>query len=162
MNLYDISGKLTFLLEKGQAGELTEEDQIELDNLEMKRSIKLENYAKVIRTLEATAVAYKAEELRLREKRERTEKNIAWLKRSVLSDLYRHNESKVSAGVFNFTRVQYAPKLTVTDEERIPSEFVVVKTEERISKQLINDHFKETGEIIPGTELTTTESLRLK
>ena len=162
MNLYDISSNLAFLIEKGLAEELTEEDQAELDSLKVDRSVKLENYGKVIRTLEATAKAYKEEEQRLRAKRETAEKNIAWLKHSVLSDLERHNQKRITAGVFDFTRVQYAPKLKIVNEDQIPNEFLTSQVVERIDKQLINSHFSATGEILPGTTLSSTESLRIK
>lgn len=162
MNLYDISSELRMLSEKAEADLLTEEDKEQLATLKIERKIKLENYARVIRSLEADVEAYKKELQDLTKKRKRAEANINWLKKEAQADLQKHDQKKMKTGVFTWTRISLAPRLTVVDGDELPLRFKEIRTEEVISKQKIHDEFKETGEIFPGTDLEVKESIRLR
>ena len=60
--------------------EETKLDTIEALGLDEEIETKAENYAMVIRNLEAESTAYKAEEERLQKKRNTNTKKIEWLK----------------------------------------------------------------------------------
>lgn len=162
MNLYTISNKLLFLLDKVETGELNEDDQKLLSELNLNRNTKLENYAKVIRSLEADVEAYKKEQTDLKKKQNQAERNIQWLKQEALMDLEKHSQKKIKTGIFTWTKVNLKPRLKVIDESKIPSEFKETYTEERVLKHELQQEFSETGEIIPGTELSVKTSIRLK
>ena len=63
--------------------EETKLDTIEALGLDEEIEAKAENYAMVIRNLEAENTAYKAEEERLKKKRDTNTKKIDWLKRNL-------------------------------------------------------------------------------
>ena len=58
-------------------------------------------------------------------------------------------------------RFQKSPQaVEVLDESQIPDEYKVVKVS--VSKALIHKNFKETGEILPGTDIVQGEHLRIR
>lgn len=48
----------------------------------------------------------------------------------------------------------------ILDENDVPDEFKVIKA--KVSKELIKKHHKETGEILPGTDMVQREHIRLR
>ena len=162
MNLYNITNQLQFLMDKAAHTELSEDDRELLHELNMNRTLKLENYAKVIRSLEADVEAYKKEQVDLKRKQIQAERNIEWLKQTALMDLQRHEQKKVKAGIFTWTRINLSPRLQVIDEANVPDRFKETVTEEKILKQQIHEEFLQTGEIFPGTTLQDREAIRLK
>ena len=58
-------------------------------------------------------------------------------------------------------RFQKSPQaVVVLDESQIPDEYKVIKVS--VSKTLIHKNFKETGEILPGTDIVQGEHLRIQ
>ena len=162
MNLYTISSQLQFLLDKAAHTELSEEDQKLLEELTVSRSVKLENYAKVVRSIEADVEAYKNEQQDLKRKQIQAERNIEWLKTTALIDLQKHNQKKAKAGIFTWTHISLPSRLQVIDESKVPERFKEKVVEEKILKQQIHEEFVQTGEIFPGTTLQERDSIRLK
>ena len=162
MNLYTISNQLQFLMDKAAHTELSDDDQKLLEELTVSRNVKLENYAKVVRSLEADVQAYKNEQADLKRKQIQAERNIEWLKHTALMDLQKHQQKKAKAGIFTWTHVSLPARLQVINESEVPERFKETYTEEKIMKQAIHEEFLQTGEIFPGTTLQERDSIRLK
>ena len=118
--------------------------------------VKAENVAKVIRSLEAGDLAAVTTEMqRLANRKKAIDQAIGWWKRYLQSELTAADIRKVKGALFT-VYLQNAPaSCQITDESQIPDEYKEERTEIHIKVTDINKHFKETGEIVPGTTMIT-------
>ena len=124
---------------------------------------KADNYARVIRTLEADAAACDAEAKRLRNKKQTIENNIKRMKSALQYAMQVTGKVKFKTALFSFN-IQKNPAAVVVDEqyiENIPERFLVYKDPE-INRKAIKDAIN-AGEDLEGlAHLEQTESLRIK
>ncbi len=167
-SLYEIDRELQELLETGfnetcidkETGEIDENKVKEyLEKLPIDRTIKLDNYGKLIKNLKSEAEALKAEEDNLKKRREQKEKKIEWLKNSVSLSLQAFGEDKFesSAVVFSFRQ---SSRIDIQDISKIPPEFMTTKTETSPDKKALTKALKDK-KVIEGVSLVITKNLQV-
>lgn len=169
MNLYELDANYKQLLERlDTADDETDTTALfdTLDSIHDDITTRFENIEKWRRNMQGDIEALKAEETRLKNKRQALENKCESLKR-YLSDFMRNTgKSKFKAGIFNFTLAKNPPRVTVTDINAVPQEFLIPQ-EPKVDKHAISGLFKEaTAEgidiAVPGVECVQTEGLRVK
>lgn len=160
MNLFELTENyVKFFTEFENADEVTEEMQEMADNLNVEIEEKCDNYAKMIRNLEADVEAYKNQEKIFNEKRKIAENKVKWLKQNLQASMELQNRKKVKTDLFSFNIQKNAPSLEITNENNIDDSYYVI--ERKLNKRELLSDIKE-GLIIDGVELKQTESLRIR
>lgn len=140
--------------------EETKLDTIEALGLDEKIEVKLENYAKLIRNLEADNTAYKTEEERLKKKRDTNTKKIDWLKHNAQTAMEAIGVSKIKGELFTLS-VQNSKESVIVDEASLPKKYWVKKVTEAPDKKGLYDLLKE-GKKVKGASLQENRSLRIR
>lgn len=156
-HLYQLTDQYRFLELAIEGGE-GEEDELKAKLEEVKEHIedKVENVGKFVLSLEAGITAIKSEEERLSSRRRVIESRIDWLKNYLLQEMTLADLEKVKRDVLTVLVRLNPPSVNVLDPESIPQQFrrVIPETWQPDKKTII-DHFKDTGEIVPGIEVIT-------
>lgn len=157
MNLYELNKAIAdFDLEiDEETGEVLNAD--ELDQITLARDEKIENIALWVKDLLAEAEAIKAEEQALAKRRKQAENKADWLKRYVAQAL--EGEKFKTPRVAISYRTSEA--VEILDEDLIPEEFLMIKTEYKPDKKAIKDELKVGGEV-EGAVLVKRTSLQIK
>lgn len=140
--------------------EETKLDTIEALGLDEEIETKVENYAKVIRNLEAENTAYKTEEERLKKKRDSNSKKIEWLKDHAQEAMEITGKTKIKGELFTLS-IQNTKASVVVDEAKLPEKYWTKKVTEAPNKKELYDLLK-AGEEIEGATLQENRSLRIK
>lgn len=140
--------------------EETKLDTVEAMGLDEKIEVKLENYAKLIRNLEADNTAYKTEEERLKKKRDTNTKKIDWLKHNAQTAMEVIGVSKIKGELFTLS-VQNSKESVIVDEAKLPKKYWVKKVTEAPDKKGLYDLLKE-GKKVKGASLQENCSLRIR
>lgn len=157
--LYDLVGQYLEIYNM-DIDEETKLDTIEALGLDEEIEAKAENYAKVIRNLEAENTAYKAEEERLKKKRDTNTKKIEWLKQNLQGAMEITGKMKIKGELFTLS-VQNSKASVVVDEATLPKKYWTKKVTEAPNKKELYDLLK-AGEEIEGATLQENRSLRIK
>ena len=124
-------------------------------------STKAENYARMMKQLDADAAAYKAESQRLAKLQHNAEKSVEGLKSRLLDCMQRLDIPEIKTGIGRW-KVQLNPwSCNVVDESRIPLEYWKPQPA-KVDRKALLDNFRNTGEIIPGCEFTQTPGIRFR
>ena len=159
MNLFELTENyVKFFTEFESADEVTEEMQEMADNLNVEIEEKCDNYAKMIRNLEADVEAFKNQEKIFNEKRKSAENKVKWLKQNLQASMELQNRKKVKTDLFSFNIQKNAPSLEITNENNIDVYYVI---ERKLNKRELLNDIKE-GLIVDGVEFNQTESLRIR
>lgn len=121
-----------------------------------------EEIYKYIKETEARVEAKKQEEKRLYELRKAEENKIERLKELIKESMNILGEKKIETNLGYFSIRKNPLKVNVLDEEKIPKEFIDVKTVESVNKKELLNRFKETGELIDGVSFEQGESLQIR
>lgn len=160
MNLFELTENyVKFFTEFENADEITEEMQEMADNLNVEIEEKCDNYAKMIRNLEADVEAFKNQEKIFNEKRKSGENKISWLKKNLQSSMEQTGRKKVETELFTISIQKNKPALDITSEDNIGDEYY--KVERTLNKKDLLNDIKE-GLIIDGVGIKQTESLRIR
>ena len=163
MKLYEIDANIKAVIENGFAvdedGVITF-DESNLDELQEALETKLENIALYIKDLGAEVQAFKDEEKALAERRKTRENKAERLKAYLLGYLEQSEKGK-----FETTRVlakiSKGEGVEVEDIEKIPQEYITVKTELKPDKTAIKKALK-AGETIEGAKLVESKNINIK
>lgn len=156
MNLYELTEMYQNLLDL----DLEEEElQGHLKNIEDEIEIKAENIAKVLRSLEAEAEAYKKEIERFTLKKQGAENRAKKLKAYLQEAMEAVDKKKFKTDLFSFNIQKNAPSLKILDESKIPEDFY--KIERKLDKVEFKKAVKE-GLYEEAAELVQSESLRIR
>lgn len=160
MKLYELAQNylnLQELLENEEIGE----EIIEAALKKVKGSIeeKAENYAIIIKNLEAQAEICEKEERRLANKKIVLRNKAKKLKNNLEECMMAIGKPKIKGKLFSFTIQNNAPSVSILDERLIPEEFI--KTERVVVKQDILNVLK-TGKEVQGAALKQSKSLRIR
>ncbi len=129
MRLYEIAEEYAALLDMLSDEEVEEEvlrDTMEAINMEFED--KADNYAKIIRELEAGAETLKAEERRLSSRRKRLENRSQWLKNELEANMRFIGKTKFRTDLFSFNIQKNAglqPLIIDGSLEDIPGRFLI-------------------------------------
>ena len=140
--------------------EETKLDTIEALGLDEKIEVKLENYAKLIRNLEADNTAYKTEEEHLKKKRETNTKKIDWLKHNAQTAMEAIGVTKIKGELFTLS-VQNSKASVVVDEANLPKKYWTKKITESPNKKKLYEILNE-GKKVKGASLQENRSLRIR
>ena len=134
MNLYELTANylaLQQMMEDPEADSQMIADTMEA--LDGDIEIKADNYAKVIKNMEATVVAIKAEQERLKNKKNLLEMNIETLKKNLEASMIATGKRKFKTDLFSFSIQKNGGKapviLDVKDTSELPDELVRIKEE---------------------------------
>lgn len=161
ISLYQITSVFPIIMEQEEmTPDLKEELEKELTLLLQQKS---QNTIGYIRNIELTIEAMKNEEKRISEQRKALENKLERFKDYVKECMESNGFSKIDTGLGSLTIAKNPMSVEIENEDEIPSEFKQEIVTTKIDKTAIKNHFKETGEIIPGIKIVDDKtSLRIK
>lgn len=158
MRLYELTDAYQQIIDRISTGEEGLEDTLE--SIEEALEVKLENTAKVVRTIEAEAKALKEEEDRLKKRRQHLENQAKRLKQYAEDTMNATGLDKVK-GLHVTLRIQNnPPSVNLLDETQIPAHYLI-EQQPAIDKKGILEDLKN-GIHVDGAEIKQTRSLRIK
>lgn len=160
-SLYQITGAFPAIMEQEEmAPELKEELERELTVLLHEKSQNIIGYT---RNIELTIEAMKTEEKRISEQRKALENKLDKFKEYVKNCMEQGGITKVDTGLGTLTIAKNPMSVEVENEIEVPDEFKIVKSIVSIDKTAVKNHFKETGEVLPGIKIVDDKTtLRIK
>ena len=162
MRLYDMTEQYNDLLELLQDDADNEALQAMLNGLEGKIEEKIENYVKVMKSIEANAEAIDNEIKRLSARKAVLVKNAASLKQTVESTMRNFNIDKVKGTIHTIGFKKNPPKLNVLDETLIDESYFVTKTDRALDKRRLLEDLKNENYLGFGVEIVQETSLQIK
>ena len=166
--LYELDSKIAELLETGfemscidaETGEIDETQlAVYLEQLQLDRKTKIDNIAVFVKNLEAEAVAIRAEEKKLKERREAKERKAERLKNYIKTSMLLQGETK-----FESARVSMSlrnSKAVVVDESKLESVYFTSKIVQSVDKKAIKAAL-EAGILVEGAMLEERKNLQIK
>ena len=130
-----------------------------LENIDDEIEVKAENYAGVIKNLEAEVEAYKKEIDRMADRKRALENRIKFLKKNLEETMIELDKKKFKTNLFSFNIQRNAPGIKILDADKIPEEFV--DYEKIIKKNELKKAIKE-GLETDAAILVESESLRIR
>jgi hypothetical protein len=168
MNLFQIDKQIEELVEYGfnnecfdfETGEIdTEKAERFLADLQVEREVKLDNYGKYVKNLEAQAKALKEEEDKFKQRRQRIERKAEWFKKAIVSSLMLNGDKKFeSVNVVLSTTKSHKVEV---DAEMLDKRFMREKVEYTPDKTAIKEAIKN-GEEVVGAWMVTNINLTVK
>lgn len=161
MKLYEVSESyfnLLNLLEQDVEQEHIEEALAMLDD---EFDTKAENIAKVLKSLEASAMALKNEKQRINTRQKAIEKNIDNLKSYLYQNMKNLNKKKVKSDLFNINIRKNPPKLVIKNERDIPDAYWVEQPPKLDKRMLLEDLKNEDYPDFKGARIEQGESLSI-
>ena len=168
--LYEMTGDLLQLMELLYDDEIDEEQLLQIcENIELEIEDKADGYAKIIKDMDGTIDALKAEEGRLKKRRKSLEGRQNFLKRNLEGAMKAIGKTKFKTDLFSFG-IQKNPKsVVIADEEAFIEQCqkdgrddLLKYAEPEINRTALKDAMQKDGEYFDGAELIQTESLRIR
>lgn len=160
-SLYTITNAFPMLMENDEIT-LENKQKIEEELTELLQQ-KSQNTIGYIRNIELTIEAMKNEEKRISEQRKTLENKVERFKQYVKECMENNGLLKIDTELGSLAIAKNPMSVEIQNEDEIPSEFKQEIITTKIDKTAIKNHFKETGEIIPGTIIVNDKtSLRIK
>jgi len=168
MTLYELTGQYQYLYDLLSGGEIDEEtfaDSLEGMEFADRLREKAEDYAKVIKSLEADARAIDDEINRLDERSNNCRKNAGRLKDALYNAMKLTGEEKFRTVMFNFAVKQNAARVVVDDIDKLQDDAELWKPrkwdEGELNKTVIKERL-QAGYPVPGASLVHGESLIIR
>ena len=158
MTLYEMTQNAVALYELLQMEEIDE--QTYLDTLEaMGAEEKIESYCQIIKQLQADVEMLATEAARIAARKKTAENSIDRMKAALLLFMQMTKQTKAKGGTFSVS-VASSQKVNVTDESKVPSQWLVPQPP-KVDKVGLKEALKG-GATIEGAELITTEGVRIR
>lgn len=163
-SLYVITNNFVELMNKAAEGEITEEEYNKLgEELALELQNKSANIIAYMMNEERFIEAVKTEEKRLKEMREKTENRMERFKQYVKDNMEKLNLAEVPTELGCLKIAKNPISVEIVNEDEIPGDYKKEVIETKVDKTAIKEHFKTTGEIIPGARIIDNKtSLRIK
>lgn len=155
--LYELTDTYRELMLLVSSGETTEEEIATklkgiIDNFQM----KVEQIGYIVIDSNADIDAIKAEEMRLAQRRKSLENRVEWLKKYLMGEMIACQQLKVKARYVTVAVRDSPMSVEVVKMEDIPSSYCrTIPARLEPDKKAIIDHFKQSGEIVAGTNIVT-------
>ena len=120
---------------------------------------KAQNYAVIMKNLEAEAAALEKEEKRLAARKSSLKNRNKILKDYLENSMKSIGKTKFKTNLFSFNIGKNPSSVNIDDENLIPDQYIVYT--KSLAKRAMLDDIKK-GVIIPGVSLKQTESLKIK
>jgi len=164
LTLYNITNKFVELMDKAQDGELTEEEYNQLgEELALELQKKSSGIIGYTQNEEAFIEAIDMQIKRLQDLKKAKQNRLDKFKGYVKDNMDRLGITKIETELGILSIAKNPMSVEIENESEVPKEYIqeIVKTQ--IDKTAIKNHFKETGEIVPGTKIIDDKtSLRIK
>lgn len=163
-SIYKISEEYADLLsalEFAESEEETAELWQKLLDLEGDIVDKAEIYARIIRNKQIEADGFKAEKQRLEKCQKSAENVIERLKQTLLNSMQLIDVKEIQTGIGKWRIQLNPPSCQIMDESEVPEEFHIPQPD-KIDRTGILKHFKDTGELLPGVEITQNAGIRFR
>jgi len=157
LHLYEIVDQYQQLSAVIERTDATEEDfELTLKSITDSFDTKVENIAKLCLSLESNIAVLKQEEARLHARRSSVERKVEWLEGYLLAEMTAIGREVVQRDTVTVKVRTNPPSVQICELEALPLEFCNRIPEVwQPDKKRILDHFKGTGEILPGVEIIT-------
>lgn len=164
LSLYNITNKFVELMDKAQEGELTQQEYNQLgEELAQELQNKSTNIIGYIKNSEYLLNSIKEEENRLATMRKAGEEKLEKFKQYVKQNMEQLGLEKIPTELGSLAIAKNPMSVEIENEDEIPSEFKKEVVTTKVDKTAIKNHFKETGEVIPGVIIVDDKtSLRIK
>lgn len=164
LSLYKITNKFVEIMEEAENGELTEEEYNKLgEELALELQNKSANIIGYIKNSESLIEAIKAEEKRLADMRKLGEKKLDKFRGYVKENMDKLEIDRIPTELGILSISKNPISVEIENEDAVPNEFKNEVVTTKVDKTAIKNHFKETGEIIPGIKIVSDKtSLRIK
>lgn len=117
---------------------------------------KVCSIGKLVLELRNDIESVKTEEDRLAKRRAGFTSKMEWLKNYLLVEMQSANTLKVKKDVVSVSVQNNPPSAELIDIEQVPEQYIRIIPEKREpDKKTIIEHFKETGELVPGVNIIT-------
>lgn len=130
-----------------------------LENIDDEIEVKAENYAGLIKNLEAEAEAYKKEIERMTKIKKALENRALLLKKNLEEAMVALDKKKFKTTLFSFSIQKNPASLNIIDEDKIPEDYY--RLEKVFNKNDIKEAVKN-GLLTEAAELVQSESLRIR
>ena len=161
LSLYSITGTFPIIMEMEEVpDEVKEKLTQELTLLLQQKSQNIIGYT---RNIELTIEAMKTEEKRISEQRKALENKLDKFKEYVKNCMEQGGFTKVDTGLGTLSITKNPMSVEIENESEVPTEFKQEIVTVKVDKTAIKNHFKETGEVLPGIKIVDDKtSLRIK
>ena len=162
--LYELTDAYNELLEAVMGAETGDEISgliAQLDEIDEAWDVKAENYARVMKEAEARAAAAEAEAKRLTERRRRYEATVEGLKARMKMAMKLRGVGAVETPIGTWKIGKGRESVQIIDAAKVPEQFLVY-ADPTVSKAAVMDWYKETGEVVPGTDIVRNPTFGLK
>lgn len=158
-SLYNLTQDAMMLQEMFENGEINY--KVLQDTLDaMGVTEKAENICKMIRNLEAKALAYKMEKDRLAKRQSECENGVARLKKTLLFHLTALDKSQMEAGLFKISK-RSSTSVNITDESALDARFLEPQPP-KVLRSEIAKALKEGLVDVKGAELVNSEYVSIR
>ena len=165
MTLYELTGQYRPLYEMLSAGDIDEQtfrDTIESCGLDEAIEDKADNYAYVIKQMEADVSVIEQEVARLNARKYSLVSNAQRVRHNLQEAMYAIGKTRIHTPRFTFNVQPNPPSVVIDADAQLPDEFMRVIPERREpDKTAIKDALKE-GRAVEGCRLEQKESLRIR
>lgn len=164
LSLYNIPNKFAELMDKVQNGEITEEEYNELgEELALELQNKSANIIGYTQNKESLIEAIDVQIKRLQELKKSEQNSLDKFKQYVKENMEKLGIEKIGTELGILSIAKNPMSVEIENEDEIPSEFKQEIVTIKIDKTAIKNHFKETGEVVAGTNIIDNKtSLRIK
>lgn len=168
MNLFEIDRSIVELVENGFNADCLNEETGEIDtqkaerflaDLQLEKEVKLDNYGKYVKNLEAEAKALKEQEENFAKRRKSVERKAEWFRKAIVSSLMLSGDKKFES--VNCVLTTAKSQKVEVDEEILDKRFMREKIEYSADKKAIKEALKN-GEDVAGAWIVTNINLTVK
>ncbi len=159
MKLYELTENYNQVLEMAEQLD-AETLKDTLDSIDEAIEIKVENTAKVVRSLEGNVDAIDSEIKRLTAKKSTLNNNIKGIKNYMQESMEQVGKDKIKGQLFNIGIQNNPQSVNIIDEKKINLDYFIEQPS-KLDKKLLLADLKE-GKEIEGAEIQQTRSLRIR
>lgn len=164
MSLYHIANeyaRLAAAYEDAQTDEERAAADAALAALDMSLADQADACARLTRNLKAEAAALAEEIRRLQDLKKRKDSAAERVRAGLQAAMEAANVRRVDTSIGRWSVRKNPPSVMIVDVAEIPEDYLVPQPPE-VNAAAIRDHFRETGEIVPGTKIHYGEGLQLR